>query len=259
MLQFENGCLIISIDVDVGSSELGLLNKGQNDRNVNKTYSEYQIGKIEEQVLPLLVNLFEDFEVPATFAIRGQLLEINHTLLEFLRGSSEHHDIGVHGYSHKSFDRLSEVEAEEEMKRTIAEMKKFNISPKSFVFPRNHIAHLDLLAKHGIKCYRGAEGLSMRIEKRGSLFNISPSLYLCEGVSSYVIEKTIDISIARKLPFHVWFHLWNFGQEEGLIRQNVERLLVPILKYSKAKEKNGLPTVDTMVSAAEKAEKLLKF
>jgi hypothetical protein len=33
-MQLENGMFIISVDVDVGSKELGIINGGQNDANV---------------------------------------------------------------------------------------------------------------------------------------------------------------------------------------------------------------------------------
>jgi len=87
-MRLENGMFMISIDVDVGSRELGVINKGKNDANVNRRISEYWIGKMEEAALPIFVNLFNDFEIPVTFAIRGQLTEVNGSILELLLKSS---------------------------------------------------------------------------------------------------------------------------------------------------------------------------
>jgi len=81
-IQLENGMLIISIDVDVGSKELGVINEGKNDANVNRYISEYSVGEIEERALPLFVDLFNDFEIPVTFAIRGQLTEVCNSVLD---------------------------------------------------------------------------------------------------------------------------------------------------------------------------------
>ena len=56
--EFDTASLIISIDVDVGSPELGVKNGGRNDRNVNDFLTERAVGKIEEQVIPLLLQGF---------------------------------------------------------------------------------------------------------------------------------------------------------------------------------------------------------
>jgi peptidoglycan/xylan/chitin deacetylase (PgdA/CDA1 family) len=109
--QFEKGMLIVSVDVDVGSKDLGILNRGQNDKNISSNFSEYLIGEIEERVLPTFINLFNNFEVPVTFGIRGQLMEVDCSFLIFLRDSPVKHDIGAHGYYHKSFTSLSRSEA----------------------------------------------------------------------------------------------------------------------------------------------------
>ena len=47
-MQLETGMFIISIDVDVGSRELGVINKGKNDENVSKHMGEYRVGEIDE-------------------------------------------------------------------------------------------------------------------------------------------------------------------------------------------------------------------
>jgi len=157
-MQLENSMLIISIDVDVGSRELGVINKGKNDANVHRHLSEYRIGEIEELVLPLFVETFNDLEIPVTFAIRGQLTEVDDSILALLLKSSPKHDIGAHGYYHKPFKNLSRSEAENELKLISVGMKKFGIVPTSFVFPKNSVAHLDLLEKYGYKCYRSYGG-----------------------------------------------------------------------------------------------------
>ena len=252
-MQLENGMFIISIDVDVGNKELGVINEGKNDANINRYISEYLIGEIEERALPLFVDLFNDFEIPVTFAIRGQLTEAYDSILELILNSPIKHDIGPHGYYHREFKNLSHNEAENELKMISVGMKKFGITPRSFVFPRNSVAHLDLLEKHGYQCYRGYDKC-MYIEKKGRLYNIHPSLFVGQSITPIFLKKILDIAIAKKLPFHVWFHSWNFGKEDRYIKKNIKKILVPLLDYAKRKEKSGMLTFETMLSATEKVE-----
>lgn len=256
-MTLEKGMLIVSIDIDVGSPKLGVINKGKNDANVNKHISEYRVGKIEEAALPLFVENFNDFGIPVTFAIRGQLTEVNDSILELLLKSPVKHDIGAHGYTHREFTNLSRNDAENEVNMISAGMKKFGITPRSFVFPKNSVAHLDLLEKYGYKCYRGYGDFMndcMYIEKHDQLYNIHPSLYIGQSTSFMFLKKILDITITKKLPFHVWFHLWNFGETRESMQRSINNVFIPMFKYGKKKEENGMLTFETMLSAAKKVE-----
>jgi hypothetical protein len=258
-MQLENGMFIMSIDVDVGNKELAAINKGKNDANISRHFGEYLIGKIEERALPLFVDLFNDFEIPVTFAIRGQLTEVNDSIIELLLKSSVKHDIGAHGYYHREFTNLSHNEAENELNLISAGMKKFHIVPRSFVFPKNSVAHLDLLEKYRYECYRSYGGFMrdcMYIEKQGQLYDIHPSLYIDQGTSFTFLKKILDISIAKKLPFHIWFHSWNFGETNESVHRTIDKVFSPLFKYAKKKEKDGLLTFETMMSATKKVERV---
>lgn len=258
-MRLENGMFIISIDVDAGSKELGVINKGRNDVNIHKYISEYSVGRIEEQALPLFVDLFDDFEIPVTFAIRGQLIEVDDSILKLLLESPVKHDIGSHGYYHRQFKTLSHNQAESELNMISVGLKKFGIIPRSFVFPGNSVVYLDLLEKYGYGCYRGYGNFMndcMYIEKNGGLYNVHPSLFLNQRISSNFLKKILDISITKKLPLHVWFHLWNLGNTNESIRRSIRKLFFPLLEYAKKKVKSGTLTFETMQSAAEKVESL---
>jgi len=257
--QFENGLCIVSVDVDVGNKEVGVINKGKNDVNVNRYYSEYFIGKIEEQALPLFINFFNELEIPVTFAMRGQLIEVDSTLFDRILEAPIHHEIGSHSYYHRDFTTLSHKEAEYELRKISVAMKEFDITPKSFVFPKNNVAHLDLLEKYGYKCYRGRGDLwedCMFIEKQNRLYNIHPSFFLGQCVAPLFLKKIVDISIESRLPFHVWFHLWDFGITLTSTQKGIKRVLYPLFRYIKEKEEEGILTCETMLSAANKAEKI---
>jgi hypothetical protein len=255
-MRLEKGMLIMSVDVDVGSKELAVINKGMNDVNVSRRFGEFAIGAIEERVLPQFVNLINSYEMPVTFAIRGQLTEVPHSILEILLESSVRHDIGAHGYYHRKFEDLSYSEAENEMKLISHGMQRLGVVPRSFVFPKNSVAHLKLLEKYGYECYRGYGDFmndSMYIEKCDKLWDVHPSLCIDQHTRFAFLKKILNIAIEKKLPCHLWFHLWNFGQEECGARRNLEKVFAPILDYAKRKERDGMLMFETMLSATRKA------
>lgn len=251
------GMLIISIDIDVGNSELGLINGGKNDTNVNDVFSEYQIGKIEEKVMPVFINLLDSYRILGTFAIRGQLTEVCSSSREFLQYSKFAHEIGSHGFYHKAFSTLSLEEAETELNLMSSAMKQWNIPPKSFIFPKNQIAYLKLLPLYGYTCYRGLGGFSrdcMYIENIGKLHNVHPSLYVDKYTNPFFLKKILNLAISKKLPFHLWFHLWNFGNTEKSATKTIQKILRPFFDYAQKKEEVGLLSFETMNSATMKIQ-----
>jgi hypothetical protein len=255
----EKGMLIISTDIDVGSSRLGVINKGKRDRDVNTRLSEYQIGKTEELSVPLFLETFNDFGIPITFAVRGQLTEVDSQVLEILLASNVKHDIGAHGYYHRKFTQLTHDEAEDELRMISAGIKESGVIPRTFIFPANCVAHLDLLEKYQYICYRGYGDFitdCMYIEKCEQLYNIHPSLYIDQHTNLPLLKKILDISIEKRLPFHIWFHFWNFGEDKESISKSIKNLFVPFLSYAKEKQENGALTFETMLSAAQKVKSL---
>jgi len=258
-IKLKRGMVIISIDLDVGSRQIGLLNRGKNDANVNFNISEYEIGKIEELALPFFIDLFDKFEIPVTIAVRGQLTEVNTDVLKTLVKSG--HDVGSHGYYHRDFTKMSYEEAKKELNMISDGMRRFGITPKSFIFPHNNVAHLNLLEEYGYKCYRERGGFlndGMYIEKRGQLYDVHPSYFLGENKKfTKILKKMIDISAEKRLPLHFWFHLWNFGQTEESILKSIRKLFLPFFRYAKKKVKRGNLEFETMLSAAEEIERYL--
>lgn len=94
----------------------------------------------------------------------------------------------------------------------------------------------------------------MYIERINGLYDIHPSLCLTQSMNNTLVKRIVDIAVSKKLPFHLWFHLWNFGDTKELIQRTVNRLFIPIFEYAKEKEKNGTLVVETMSSAARKIE-----
>jgi hypothetical protein len=256
--QFEKGMLVISIDVDVGSGEIGLRNQGKNDVNVHQILSERAIGKIEETALPFFVDMFETLGIPVTFALRGQCLDIDSSAVAVLLDSSVKHDIGSHGYTHRRFGDLSDLEAETEMNMTSIAMRRCGIISKSFVFPQDSVAHLNILEKYGYKSYRSRGNLlrdRMQVERHEGLYNICPSLHLSRSANALFLKKLLDVAVTEKALFHIWFHMWNFGRNLESIERSVSRAVFPLLQYAKEKVNLGVLTFETMLSVVEKIER----
>lgn len=249
---FEHGMIIVSIDVDVGSAELGLINKGKNDPNISHKHSEWKIGQIEENVFPIVLEFFNAIEIPVTIALRGQLAEVNTSIVDLIHDSPIRHDVGAHGYYHKRFTEMSADEAESELNKVSKAMKAFQIRPKTFIFPRNMVAHLELIRKFGYTCYRDCGGLlrdGMYIKKVDGLYDVHPSLYVTQHSSPLLLRRLVEISFEKKLPFHLWFHCLDFGMNQREMRANISRVLSPIFEHAKGKGRTNGLSFETMLSA----------
>jgi peptidoglycan/xylan/chitin deacetylase (PgdA/CDA1 family) len=261
IIQFDRALVIFSIDIDVGEKKLGLLNKGKNDSCVHKFYEESRVGEIEEQAIPLFVDLFNSRGIPVTFAVRGQLTEIDNKTFPLLLDSPVKHDIGGHGYTHKQFTDLSRKEAEIELEMLSVGFKKYGITPKSFVFPRNMVSHIDVLEQFGYDCYRDAGTLlndGMFIKRNGRLYDIHPSIYLNQSVHLSMLKLFLKIAIRKRTILHLWFHPWNFGENVEQVRKNIDNILVPFVDYAKNREESQMLKFETMYSAAKKADANLR-
>jgi hypothetical protein len=256
-LPIKQSMLIFSNDIDVGSSKLGVINDGKRDMDVNLRLSEIEVGKIEEISIPLIVEAFDSFEVPMSFAVRGQLTEVHNEIFDLLLSSEINHDIGAHGYYHKQFTKITSDEAENELCKISDGMDKYGIKPRTFIFPRNCVYHLDLLEKYKYICYRGYGDLfkdRMHIEKSGRLFNVHPSICVNQYSSLFFLKKILDISIVKKLPLHIWFHFFDLGKNRKEVQLTTKKLFVPLLSYAKEKQNHGLLAFETMLSASRKIE-----
>jgi hypothetical protein len=73
---------------------------------------------------------------------------------------------------------------------------------------------------------------------------------------------TLDVCIAKRLPCHVWFHPWNWsihsgsGKTRESTRRDIHKFFFPLLEHAKRKEKSGVLSLETMLSAAQKMEEI---
>lgn len=217
-----------------------------------------------------LLALFDKYEIGATWAVVGSLYENSNKTNPELWGAPDlikkikihkQHEIGCHSYSHREFTKLTKREAEEEVKKCP--------KAKSFIFPRNKVAYLDLLRKHGYVSYRGYEPHLQNFQnskllkiieiadlllliphtsephKHKGLINISGSMYFLSerGLRKHIpnnfrylkAKRSINRAIKRKEIFHLWFHPIDLADNTKEQLSELEK----ILKYAHSRIEVG--------------------
>lgn len=201
-----------------------------------------------------LVNLFEEFDIPATWAIVGHLFleecDGEHSehpstinwfnndpgqtiqenpnwfgpdLVKEVVESDVDHDIGSHSFSHVEFGRSDTTEdtAKAEISTCVELAQKQDINPESFVFPRNNIGKKDLpswigdlLRENGFVCYRGSQPDSKGLK------NLTRRLVRLSGgrTGPPIVEPSIDSNGLVNIPASLY--LFSFeGEQDTLVKK----------------------------------------
>ena len=171
--------------------------------------------------IDLLLNVFEKYNIPATWAVVGHLfldkcekdegiphkdiprfkedwyscdpctdihkdpLYYGRDIIEKILSSPIRHEIGYHSFSHVIFSECRREVAKAEIKEGIKLAKEFGITLKSFVFPQDKIGHHDVLKENGFRIYRG------RIFKRGNINQRVP-IRKINGAIDMIIAKPVE-------------------------------------------------------------------
>lgn len=136
-----------------------------------------------------LCELFDAYDVPATWALVAHLLEDCHghaefpppeydrvdwfdaapcsidvdrdlwyapELLERIRSSAVDHEIAAHGYSHVIIGEpgCTRETARAEVEAAMRVFRDAGVDPETYVFPRNQVGHLDVVRDAGIRYVR---------------------------------------------------------------------------------------------------------
>lgn len=168
-----------------------------------------------------LLDLFERYRVPATWAVVGHLflddcdgahadhpappewfererstwrdrpdVRFGPDLVGNLLGSAVDHDVGSHTYSHVVFDEpwvdRAVVSAELEAANEVAAAA--GVENRSFVFPRNKVGFREVLADHGFAAYRGERD----IPDSALLHTAEKFAAAADGRWIRIVEPTVD-------------------------------------------------------------------
>jgi len=225
---------VLSIDLELA---WGVWDK-LNSTNVQK------IIDTERLVCENLLNIFDDNEMPVTWAVVAALLDNKNKMmgnlnqkawyapdiLDNILNSKTKHLIASHSYAHKEFNTCSNEEIIEDFEKSIFFLKSFNINTDVFIFPRNNVFHLDVLKKFNFKTYRSIDqSWSKKVYKYNKLL----------GKISNLIDKVIPIKTNSVSPLIDKFGLTEVPTSILLISNNGIRSIVT--NYSMFKKiKDGI-------------------
>jgi len=167
------GSLCISIDVELA---WGIWDKPSLDYHA-------RCAESEERIVRGLLALFERFAIPATWAVVGRLLELDPAaarstphgariwyapeLIDRVRASRTPQDIGSHSYAHVYFGSVAREAVREDLRSARRVHDARGLPFTSFVFPRNQVAHIDLLHDAGVQVFRSVDhGWHMAVGRR---------------------------------------------------------------------------------------------
>jgi len=144
-------------------------------------------------VIRNLLNLFEEYQIPATWALVTHLLTDCRTsesdvqshpdsfdqhsrnvalpcqqeldpdlwyeprILDWIEDTEVDHDVGSHTHTHLVFSEATREEARSDIEQSVSIAKRHGVDLASFVYPRNAVAHKDVLNDVGFKVYRGID------------------------------------------------------------------------------------------------------
>jgi peptidoglycan/xylan/chitin deacetylase (PgdA/CDA1 family) len=193
-----------------------------------------------------LLGLSEKYEIPLTWAICGKTAEADRESYESILESTVKQEIGIHTYSHIYADEVSEDVYRDDINKCLAVLG-LSSAPDTFVFPKNREGYFALLKRMGFRCYRGQLRVIGKPTGENGLWNIRPVYYFDQkslGAQS-VIERFIDVCIARRAVFHLWTHPWSISIE-GKPDEMVKTTLEPVFSYLREKKQSGLLSPTTM-------------
>jgi peptidoglycan/xylan/chitin deacetylase (PgdA/CDA1 family) len=258
------GSLCISIDLELAW--------GTWDKPSATTHAH--CARSERAIVDALIDMFERYDVSATWAIVGRLLDADRErsgaiwfapdLVDRVRAARVAQDIGSHSYAHVYFGET----AREKLRTDLADARRVHdrhgLPFTSFVFPRNQVAHLDLLRAAGVKVFRSVDrGWHISVRERlgttagrvanladkvlpippqtiepidhGDLVELPSSMLLLarNGVRRLVHSAAIAAKAMLGLErarrdgrvFHLWFHPSNFYYDTERQLATLERIL----------------------------------
>jgi len=238
-----------------------------------------------------LLQLFEEYRIPTTWATVGYLfhedwpeevppaclpykdvakeLLLARDVVEEILNNPIEHEIGYHGYTHVVFQESTREVCESEIKEGLNLAKELGIELKSFVFPQNKIAHVDILKRYGFKVYRGGvatkysqdQNIVLKLiyggyhtfvahpvepEWRDGIWEVKSSMlflhpYFGSRTLLFKAKHGLDKAIKRKKVFHVHMH-----PHDVVLCESLMDSLDKFLKYVAKRRDEGKLSVMTM-------------
>lgn len=263
----ERGVFTVSLDTELAWGRWDSLDR-------HRYEDQYRQTRV---VIRNLLDLFERYTIPATWAVVGILYDEKPQsgvgalsgdlfsapeIVSWIRSSGVPHEIGSHSYAHPDFTELDRSGAEKDIRQAVRVAADHGLPLRSFVYPRNRIAHVDVLAEHGFTCFRGRERTRFfegvgPLRRWGriveSLLPIAPTVTHPRRLPAGVVEvpasmlfrvaprgrnrwrslqilrsravKGLERAASRRGVFHLWFHPFNFAHRREAHLEALESVL----------------------------------
>lgn len=281
------GVFTVSLDLEL---IWGTLDKRDWRRNLGRCLIE------RDQVIGRLLNLFDRYSIRAAWCMVGHLFldscdglhpEIpefksdirskrhsgsdeqsepvfyGRQILNRIRSCGTAQEIGCHTFTHVPFTTVSRERAESELAACVAAAHERGLQMRSFVYPRNRVAHQDLLPKYGFGVYRSPEPVWHQTAARRNwihrIGNITDALFMTpppvvvpkqerdgllavpgsmlwtpsHGARRFVpVElrvrrafKGLERAASERKIFHLWFHATDMVVRQDAMFGGLERVL----------------------------------
>ena len=150
----------------------------------------------DRPIVRRLLQIAERHDIPMTWAVVGRVFDDSPgfgnlpgpraawfapELVEAIQKSPVRHDIASHSYAHVYYEGLSEAEASQDLGNDVELRKRWGIPARSWVFPRNEIAHVEKLADAGVEVYRTVDAGWME-QVRHHAFRLYPAANLLDKI-----------------------------------------------------------------------------
>ncbi|MGE4167682.1 MAG: polysaccharide deacetylase family protein [Xanthobacteraceae bacterium] len=287
----DKGTLTISIDLELAWGVWDCL-----------TPDDLRMAETDERpICAALVELFDRHGVPATWAMVASLLDESCAkerpgpvgcwyapdVVEHIARAKVAHEIGSHGGRHIYLGVANASEAEDDLLFAAQLHRSYGLPFRSFVFPRNQVGNLEVLARSGLRVFRGRDASwtnvadhagrwaakaanladkalpipprSVKPQAQAGLIDIPGSMLLMgrNGARRFVLPAITRAKLQMGLTeakrtggvFHLWFHPSNFYHR----RHEQLETLAWFLELAADEAGRGLIDIATMGSYAADA------
>lgn len=221
----------------------------------------------ERKAVPKIISLCKDYGIKPTFALCGHLFldkcnghkKMSGSYPSYYSGDWYKNDpkssfpknkswyapdivdlikksgfeLASHSFSHPPFNECSKKVAEAEISESVKIASKKKVSLKTFVFPRNEVAYLELLPRYGFTHYVSfpeTENILISASKRSLNFHKPKkhaSLNLIEVPRTFFFYRTpkrdllklkalLLVAKGKGSMFHLWSHAFNIHTDEQI-------------------------------------------
>jgi peptidoglycan/xylan/chitin deacetylase (PgdA/CDA1 family) len=159
-------------------------------------------------------------------------------IVDRIRAAATGHEVGCHSFAHAMAGEpgCSPEAFASDLDACRKAAAVDGVTLRSFVFPRNSVGHLDVLARQGFTCYRGRATAQppVRPERDPSgLWNIPATFLFAPAtrragvpIDVWVLHPRARLRQAarRRSLFHVWFHPYNITAAADRALRGIELL-----------------------------------